>query len=158
MRSLPIVVAAVCSSLLLAGCGDDDGGGDPAGTTATPAPANEISVTLQEYSIIPEVESVAAGEIIFAAENIGPDDIHEFAIVRTDLAPDALPTLEDGTVDETAEGLDVIGEVEDLAVGESGSVTVDLEPGAYALICNVYEAAENEAHYGVGMFTGFTVE
>jgi hypothetical protein len=104
------------------------------------------------------MESVDAGEITFSVENIGPDDVLEFAIVRTDLAPDALPRLPDNTVDESAAGLEVLGRVEELAVGESGSVTVDLEPGAYVLVCNLFEAAENEAHYDAGMFSGFTVE
>jgi uncharacterized cupredoxin-like copper-binding protein len=154
---------ALCCSLLLAGCGgDDDGGGS--GPTSSPAQATEgaaateFNVTLQEYIILPEADSIAAGEVTFNAENIGPDDVHEFAIVRTDLAPDALPRLPDNTVDESAEGLEVLGRVEELAVGESGSVTVDMQPGAYVLVCNLFEAAENEAHYDVGMYTGFTVE
>jgi uncharacterized cupredoxin-like copper-binding protein len=104
------------------------------------------------------VDSVEAGEITFNVENIGPDDVHELVIVRTQLAPDALPTLDNGTVDEGAEGVEVINGTENLAVGGSASLRADLAPGAYALICNIYEAAENEAHYGVGMYTEFAVE
>jgi len=36
--------------------------------------------------------------------------------------------------------------------------TVDLEAGSYVLICNIFDDAENEAHYQEGMRTAFTVE
>jgi uncharacterized cupredoxin-like copper-binding protein len=162
MKFLLVVPTATFATLFIAACGSDDGGeSGSSGTTAaatTEAAGEVVNVTLQEYSIIPEVDTVEAGEITFNVENIGPDDVHEFMIVRTQLAPDALPILDDGTVDEGAEGVDLINETEDLAVGESASLSADLDPGAYALICNIYEAAENEAHYGVGMYTGFMVE
>jgi uncharacterized cupredoxin-like copper-binding protein len=78
--------------------------------------------------------------------------------MKTDLEIDALPTLPDGSVDEEGEGLEVIDEIEDLPVGETQSVTVDLEAGNYALICNIYDETEDEAHYEQGMHTAFTVE
>jgi uncharacterized cupredoxin-like copper-binding protein len=90
--------------------------------------------------------------------NDGPDDVHEFVIVQTDLEPGDLPTDEHGAVDESGEGVTVIDEIEDLPVGETQEVTVDLEAGNYVLICNIYSADENEAHYAEGMRTAFTVE
>jgi len=33
-----------------------------------------------------------------------------------------------------------------------------LEAGKYVLLCNIYSAEEQEAHYEMGMFTNFTVE
>jgi len=35
---------------------------------------------------------------------------------------------------------------------------VTLEPGAYVLLCNIYTAEEDEAHYDMGMRTAFIVE
>jgi hypothetical protein len=35
---------------------------------------------------------------------------------------------------------------------------VTLEAGSYVLICNVYSADEQEAHYAEGMRIAFTVE
>jgi uncharacterized cupredoxin-like copper-binding protein len=100
---------------------------------------------------------VAAGSVTFDA-NDGPNDVHELVVFKTDLAPDALPTGADGSVDEEGEGLELIDEIEDIPVGETMSLTVDLEAGNYALICNIYDEAEQESHYQEGMRTAFTVE
>ena len=90
--------------------------------------------------------------------NDGPDDIHEFVIIRTDLDPADLPTDETGAVDESGEGMEVIDEIEDIPVGETQEVTADLEAGSYVLLCNIYSADEDEAHYAEGMRTTFDVE
>ena len=84
--------------------------------------------------------------------------MHEFVVIATDLGITELPTVEDGSVDESGEGLELIGEIEDIPVGETQSVTLDLEAGNYVLICNIYDADEDEAHYQEGMRTAFTVE
>ena len=59
--------------------------------------------------------------------------MHEFVVIATDLAITELPTVEDGSVDEAGEGLEVIGEIEDIPVGETQSVTLDLEAGKLRL-------------------------
>ena len=133
----------------------------PRGTSSTAtggAAGTEVDVTLQEFSVIPDVDSVEAGEVTFKVENVGPDDVHEFVIFKTELEPDALPTVADSSVDEAGEGVELIDEIEDIPVGETQSVTVDLEAGSYVLICNIYDETENEAHYAEGMHTAFTVE
>jgi len=79
-------------------------------------------------------------------------------VFATDLAPDALPTAPDGSVDETGEGVELIDEIEDIPVGETQSVTVELESGNYVLICNIWDEDEQEAHYQEGMRVAFTVE
>lgn len=78
-------------------------------------------------------------------------------MIATDLPFTELPTVEDGSVDEAGEGLEVIGEIEGIPVGETQSVTLELEAGSYALICNIYDADEDEAHFQEGMRTSFTV-
>ena len=80
---------------------------------------------------------------------------------KTDLAPDALPTGDDGSVDEAGAGIELIDEVEDIAAGSEGEVDVDLEAGNYVLICNVVQENDDGTttiHYAEGMFAAFTVE
>ena len=149
-RSLAILAVAAASALVATGCSSDEGGSGGGGDGA-------VAVTLQEFAVIPSPASTAAGEVTFTATNEGPDDVHEFVIFQTDLAPDALPTGEDGSVDEAGEGLTLIDEIEDIAVGDAPTLTVNLEAGSYVLICNIFDATENEAHYELGMRIDFTV-
>jgi uncharacterized cupredoxin-like copper-binding protein len=130
-------------SVMWTACGDDE---------------STVAITLQEFSVGADPTSAPAGTVTFEATNNGPDDVHEFVVIKTDLDITALPTVEDGSVDETGEGIEVIDEIEEIAVDDTQSVTVDLEPGAYALICNIYDADEDEAHYQEGMRASFTVE
>jgi uncharacterized cupredoxin-like copper-binding protein len=158
----------ILAGALLANCGDDEK--DSGATTTTRATTEgavgtELNVTLREFEVIVETvasgdkaDSAPAGEVLFNVENTGPDDVHEFVILKTDLEPDALPTADDGSVDEAGEGIEVIDEIEDIPVGETQSLTVDLEAGGYVLICNIYDETENEAHYAEGMLAAFTVE
>ena len=138
-------VMATVLAVVGAGCG---GGG--AKTT--------VDVVLREFSVEPAQASAPAGEVTFEVRNEGPNDPHELVVIRTDLAPDALPTDDRGVVDEEGEGIEVIDEVEEIPVGGTASLTVDLDPGTYVLICNIYDEEEAEAHYAQGMRTAFTVE
>lgn len=121
--------------------------------------ATTVEVSLREFSIAPSVASVTAGTVTFEVTNDGPNDVHEFVVVQTDLAPDALPTDADGAVLEDGDGMEVIDEIEDLAVGASETLTLELEAGSYVLICNIVEVEgdETEAHYALGMRSAFTV-
>ena len=139
-----LVGLASLSLVALVACGDDGGG--------------SVQVTLQEFAVAADPSTVEAGEVTFEATNEGPDDVHEFVVLQTDLGPTELPTDENGAVDETGEGIELIGEIEDIPVGETQSVTLDLEAGNYVLICNIWDEEEQEAHYLEGMRTSFTVE
>ena len=154
-----IGVVALVMGLAPACGGNDEGatGGSPSGTTGS-GDGGTVAVTLQEFSIGTVPASAPAGAVTFDVSNIGPDDVHEFVVISTDLDPTELPTGEDGAVLETGEGMKVIDEIEDLAVDASETLAVDLEAGPYVLICNIYTKAEKESHYQEGMRTGFTVE
>lgn len=114
------------------------------GGTAT----SRVELTLTEYAIAVAPASVPAGSVTLAARNAGTM-IHEVVVVRTELAPNALPVDANGSVIE--DGLDILGEIEDVEAGESGSLTVELTPGRYVLFCNVLD------HYRRGMATALTV-
>ena len=131
-------------------------GGSASATNGASGGTTTVTVTLQEFSVLPDPATAPAGDVTFHVTNDGPDDIHEFVIFKTDLAPDAMPTAEDGSVDEAGDGVELIDEIEDIPVGESQDVTVPLDAGSYVLICNIVES--DEVHYALGMRTGFTVE
>jgi len=146
--ALLVSAALMGPSALAQDAEEVDGGASDAATM-------ELDVILQEFVIIPETTTLSAGSITINAENIGPNDPHELVIIKTDLPANALPTREDGGVDEDAEGLEVIGEIEEFEVGTTESATFDLAPGHYAFICNIVEQADDgttEAHYQKGMF------
>lgn len=164
-----IIGALLALTLFVAACDDDeeDGGATPtsAGETATePAEGTPsegtVDIELSEFTITANPASVAAGSVTFNVANVG-GEAHEFVVIKTDLDPGDLPTGDDGSVDEAQ--VEVIGEVEEdelpAQTGE-GELTVDLEAGAYALICNLVEEEESgelESHYVEGMFTDFEV-
>lgn len=113
-----------------------------------------VDVKLKTYIILLDKNSAPAGEITFHVHNDATDITHEFAIVKTDLPQNALPTNEDSTINEQADGITIIDRVE-LGVGEAQDLTVNLEPGNYVFVCNI---GGDELHYAHGMHTAFTVE
>jgi uncharacterized cupredoxin-like copper-binding protein len=117
------------------------------GGTVTPG---GIGVTLAEFNVTLAQASAPAGSVTFSVSNIG-GAIHNFRVIKTELDPAALPVNQDTfAVDETA--VDVIGKLTEMDIGTTNDLTVDLEAGAYALICNV------PGHYESGMHAAFTVE
>jgi uncharacterized cupredoxin-like copper-binding protein len=117
-----------------------------------------VDVTLQEFAVSTSESSADEGEVTFDVTNKGPNDTHEFVVIKTDLSPTELPTDDTGAVDENGAGMQVVDEIEDIPVGESPSLTVDLDAGNYVLLCNIFDEEEQEAHYSEGMRTGFTVQ
>ena len=97
---------------------------------------------MRDFAIVLGAESGKAGEITFNITNLGPDFVHEFVIIQTDLAPDALPTEDEGFVDEGGAGMQVYDAIEDIPVGDTQSLTTDLEAGGYVMICNIFDEPE----------------
>ena len=116
-----------------------------------------MEVKLQEWSVLPAQDSVAAGSVTFKVTNTGPNDFHEFVVLKTDLDAGALPTDATGAVSESGAGIKVEGEIEDIAVGAGSELPLTLAAGKYVLLCNIYDETEKEAHYKMGMQTAFTV-
>jgi uncharacterized cupredoxin-like copper-binding protein len=123
---------------------DDVVGTDNPGTdTQTPIADATVHSSLNEFVIDPDPSSVTAGNIEFVAENIG-EQVHELAVMRV---------RDDGS-------FQVLGEVEDLAPGASGTITLAIEPGLYQLACLIVpgQAGSLVDHYQEGMYTDFQVE
>lgn len=144
-------------SLFMVGCTSDDA--SPGADGDDGGEATVVAVALQEWAVVPAQSSAPAGDVTFEVTNDGPEDIHEFVVVRTDLDPAELPVDENGVVDEEGEGIiEVVDEIEDIPVGDSQDLTVSLEAGNYVLLCNIWSEDEQEAHYQMGMRVAFTVD
>jgi hypothetical protein len=140
--------------MVLAACGGDDGGstsgGSPASTTEAPSEPGAVNSTEKDFSIALDPSTTGSGPVSFQITNEGPST-HEFVLFKTNLAPDALPVNEDGTVDEEGKGLKLVDEVEDIAAGSSQSLEVSLDAASYVVVCNL------PGHYKLGMHAPFTV-
>ncbi len=163
-RFLVIGLAALTTlfAVTATACGGDDSEAGPTVTQAlveTDEPAiDEVRVRLFEWSIDPIPAAVPAGSITFKADNSGLLP-HELKIVRTNIGISELPTLEDGRVDEEAEGIEVVGALLDIGDGRSASGTFAVKAGSYVLLCNIVEEKDTgtENHYILGMVAAFEV-
>jgi uncharacterized cupredoxin-like copper-binding protein len=152
------VASVIAIGSILAACGG--GGTSSAAPSAAASPAGEgatVNVTLQEWAVVPDAASASAGTVTFSVTNKGPEDVHEFVILRTDLDAGSLPVDANGVVSEEGEGIAVVDEIEDIPVGATQELPATLEPGKYVLLCNIYSEEEQEAHYTMGMRINFTV-
>lgn len=71
-------------------------------------------------------------------------------VIDTDTAAGSLTVGADGTVSE--DGLTVVNEIEDIAVGANPTLSVTLAAGHYVIICNI------AGHYAGGMHADFQVQ
>ncbi len=145
---MPLLVPLIAVSVLFAACSGDKGGG------------GKVKLDLGEWAVTPNVTSVANGDVTFDIDNKGPDHQHELVIIRTDFAPDKLPTKDDGSADAEAAGVDVVGQIQKVETGDKGSGTFTLDPGKYILICNLVDEQDGQkiVHYQKGMRVAFTAQ
>ena len=118
----------------------------------------QVDIVIKEWSIEPDVDEVAGGDVRFDLKNEGPDQDHEMLIIRTDFDPGDLPVEDDGSVDESAAGVNVIGSISDFEPDQRSSGTFTLTPGPYVLICNLVSDVDGEetSHYQKGMRVALT--
>jgi uncharacterized cupredoxin-like copper-binding protein len=143
-----------------AACGGDDdsatsveeGGGGitvPAGESGTPVAVEAGDKSDTEQYLTVSVATVKAGPVTFTLTNKSTMvKEHEMVVLKTDTPFDQ---LEVGTDDRVSEA-DSVGEISEIKPGTTGTVTLDLAPGKYVLVCNLPK------HYAQGMRVAFTVE
>jgi len=139
LKSLAVVTAA---ALLAAS----------AAAAASPALV-QVSLTdkgMEKMAMVLSTEQAKAGPVTFQVSNKSESLVHEFIVMKTDLSLDALPyNQEENEIKE--DSLSSLGEVEDLNPGTSGTLTVDMAPGQYVLLCN------KTGHFKAGMVHSFAV-
>jgi uncharacterized cupredoxin-like copper-binding protein len=92
--------------------------------------------------------TVPAGTVTFTIANEGVKT-HEFVILSTDMMASDMKIESNDEVNE--DNFTAVDEVEDLAGGDTATLTVDLAPGHYTLICNL------KGHVRMGMYSDITV-
>jgi uncharacterized cupredoxin-like copper-binding protein len=158
LRHAAGAAALATAALALAACGGSDSSAKSAATpaaTATPAPAaasaspGAVAVTETEYALKPATTTAKAGKVTFDVKNAGAIP-HEFVVLKT--KKPAAGLLKGQEADEAGN----VGEIGNIAPGQSKSVSLKLKPGHYSLICNL------PGHYmpggQAGMLADFTVQ
>jgi uncharacterized cupredoxin-like copper-binding protein len=157
------MVAFAALTLVLTACGssggDSSAGSTATGPTATEAPTSPAAegtpvavavgeTDVQHMYMNVDQATVPAGTVTFTVSNEGVKK-HEFVILSTDvLASDMKIEGSDEVNEDKYTGVDEIG---DLPAGETKTLTVDLKPGHYTLICNI------KGHVRMGMYSDITV-
>jgi uncharacterized cupredoxin-like copper-binding protein len=156
-----LLAAATVSVLLLAACGTAGGTGatkvdatSATAVTATSVPtvnpnARIVNATLTDNKIILDQATVPSGKITFLVSNAGTMT-HEVVVLKTDIAADKIAPNPDEPGKMSEDGSQ--GESGDLVPTQKTTLTLDLVPGNYVLICN------QPAHYLLGMHIAFTVK
>ncbi len=131
LTALTLLAVFVLSALSLAACGAKASG------------PTVVKVTLSEFKVLMDKNSLPAGPITFQIENTGKET-HEVVLEPA------------GANDEPFEVNGKASEAEDIPAGGTATLewTID-QAGQYQLACHINE--NNEDHYASGMVTTFTV-
>ena len=122
-------------------CIRDSHGATPAAPEGGATPAGAIGITLGDMWIKSTAPSTKAGKVTFAVANEGAT-MHGLGIVK------APATLSGGSLDEST----LLAKGAQLDGGQGETVSADLEPGSYELVCYL------AGHYAAGQKMPFTVE
>lgn len=131
---------------------------EPSTPTPTPSPsptptATDAGITLEEFVIKPDTTRASPGTVTFHVRNEGKVS-HEFLVIESDLPKAQLPRDGIRGVDESK--VDIAGRLEEIPPGGEDALELELAPGKYVLICNLFQ--DGESHYLSGMYNAFTVQ
>ena len=122
-----LFVPAMAVVLLGAACSSEASTPENPGSTQPSATAGSVAVTLSEFAVSPNIRAVPAGSVTFSVTNTGKLE-HEFVILRTSTAADALP--QKGTQASEA------GHVDEIEGIKARPITISMnEPTPSSAIC-----------------------
>jgi uncharacterized cupredoxin-like copper-binding protein len=149
MKRYAVMPIAAVFALAMAACSSSSSSSSSSseGSSSDSSTGASVGSVVKDFSITLDQSSVAAGEVTFNISNEGPST-HEFVVIQSDLAPDALPVSDDEVQEDQ---VDAIGEQEDIAANTTTDLSLDLAPGSYIVFCNI------TGHYSQGMYAGLTV-
>jgi uncharacterized cupredoxin-like copper-binding protein len=101
-------------------------------------------------SVRVNVTSVKAGNVTFDVTNLSRSLVHEMIVVAVENPNTPLPyDYNTGQIPEKQ--VKMLGETNEMEPNAEKTITLDLKPGTYLVICNV------PGHYAAGMWTPLTV-
>jgi uncharacterized cupredoxin-like copper-binding protein len=153
LQTIGSATAVLIAATALAACGSSsstDTTAAPAATTTAAATteassaSTKVDVVLNEMNVMAMPGEAKAGDVTFDVKNEGAAG-HNLVVIKTDTT--AADLGEDAAASEAGK----VGKVDEIAAGQSKDLTLKLDVGQYALICNL------PGHYGAGMYQDFTV-
>jgi uncharacterized cupredoxin-like copper-binding protein len=136
---IPRLLVGLCLLVIVASCSS--------APETLPADVNVI-VDMKEYTITLNTPTAKAGIVKFGIRNIGTM-VHDFNLIKTDLAPDKLP-IDVASAKAKTDGL--VKQMINIAQGRATTLDAQLDAGHYVIICNV------AGHYQLGMRAELTVQ
>ena len=164
MKSTLVVVGCI-GWLLMAACGGaEEGSGSPAASdpgeasspaeseSPSPEPAiaeGELVVTGTELALTVPTSDVAAGPLDITFNNEGTI-AHELVLLELPQSPPIHELAKESKKTVMKAGAE-IGAIRNVPGGDSGTTTVELEPGAYGMFCLI-EFPDGKTHASFGMW------
>ncbi|MDQ3693350.1 MAG: hypothetical protein M3464_06960 [Chloroflexota bacterium] len=119
-----------------------------------PASAAGIVVSIEDYQFSLDQATVRGSTVLLSGRNSSGQD-HEMLVLRLDGTTTA--DLLRGTGPGLPEGVTYVGQATVPAAAAADLLLVDLEPGAYTIVC-FFLTPEGVPHLALGMEATFTVE
>ena len=142
-RMVPAAAGLTLCLAALVGC---------SGGAGAKPPTAQVSVWAKDFKLRLSRTTWPAGRVSVRFENDGPDTHEMLLFAAPDNSADAMPMRSDGeTVDEDSPLLRSVVDEAGTPPGGSRTVTVDLAPGHYVVLCNM------SGHYMAGMWQDVTV-
>jgi len=143
-------------ALAATACGDD-GKATTAGPSTATAPA-AVEVVATDYAFQLGSAKVPAGLVALSLTNKGAEN-HHLTLLRVNDATDADDVVAgrrkgDGSVEARTTA---VGGPNGVAPGAKGTVTVDLKPGSYVMVCHIPSPRDQVGHAEKAMVASFTV-
>lgn len=113
------------------------------------ADAETLTVELANGHVVLGSDTMTAGLVAFETTNVSSDLVHEIEVFSGATAGVVLPV--ENSVALT-QGLTLVDEIEDVLPGGRATLTIDLSPGTYLVVCNL------PGHYEQGMWAYLEVE
>lgn len=118
-------------------------------------PPADLVMTLEDYSYRLD-QPITSGSHTIRVENVA-EQTHEVVVIRLEPGRSAGDFLAWLMNREGPAPAKPVGGVTGLSRGESNLITIDFEPGDYALLCFVPDAGDGKPHVAHGMVKQFSV-